>query len=143
MRVRYVPITEKEWSLHIQRGGFVGVPYQRGAGLGSIFRAIFRAILPVARSAGKAVGRKALSAGAAMASDLLDGRSVRETFENRGRRAASDLLREASDGMDEPKQKGRKVQAGGKLGARSIKGGKKPVKRKRKVTKDQLGTIYT
>ncbi len=58
MRVQYTPVSEKQWLDHIQKGaGFKGVPYQRGTGLGSVFRSLFRAILPIAKGAGKAVGK--------------------------------------------------------------------------------------
>ena len=81
MRVRYVPVTEKEWILHFQRGGgFVGLPFQRGAGLGSVFRSLFRAILPVAKSAGKTIGKRALRAGAEIASDLVSGKNLKDSL---------------------------------------------------------------
>lgn len=121
MRVQYVPVTEKEWVLHFQRGsGFSGSAYQRGAGLGSIFRSLFRAILPVAKSAGRAIGKRALKAGAEIATDLINGQSPEQTVKRRGRQAATDLLEKAAIKL-----------RGGKIG--SIKGKKKatPVTRKK------------
>ena len=134
MRVRYVPITEKEWTVHIQRGGFIGVPYQRGTGLGSIFRTLFRAILPIAKTAGKAIGKRALQAGADVATDLISGKKLKDTLKVRGKQATGDLLDKAA-----------KKLKGGKLGRRTIKGSAKPVARKRKqtkkTTKDQIGIL--
>ena len=130
MRVRYVPVTEKEWISHFQRGGgFVGTPYQRGAGLGSIFRSIFRAILPVAKTAGRAIGKRALRAGAEIASDVVAGKNLKKTVKKRTKQATADLLNQAA----------KKLQ-GGRIG--SIKGGKKakPVKRLKKTT-TQLGIV--
>ena len=130
MRVRYVPVTEKQWITHIQHGsGFHGTPYQRGAGLGSLFRSLFRAILPVAKTAGRAIGKRALQAGADIASDLVAGKNIKQTVQQRGKAAAADLLAEASEKLK-----------GGRIGQRTIKGGKKrkPVIRK-KVT--QLGVV--
>lgn len=129
MRVRYVPVTEKEWLLHFQHGaGFRGSPYQRGAGLGSVFRSLFRAILPVAKKAGKAIGRRALQAGADIATDLVSGKNLKQSLEDHGKQATTDLLDRASNSLK-----------GGKLGRRTIKGKRKPVNRKKRVT--QLGTI--
>jgi len=70
----------------LQHGsGFVGLPYQRGAGLGSLFRGLFRAILPVAKSGGKSVGRQALQTGTEIASDVLAGKSLKDAAEERGK----------------------------------------------------------
>lgn len=133
MRIRYVPISEKEWTNHYQHGrGFIGTSYQRGAGLGSIFRTLFRAILPIAKTAGRVVGKRALKAGAEIASDLVSGKNFKESLTRHGRDAGADLLQDASAQL-----KGK--QAGGKLGKRSIKGKKKPVITKNRVT--QIGTI--
>ena len=51
--------------------GYRGTPYQRGAGLGSFFRALFRMAVPLIKSAGKQVGKHALSAGANVMADLV------------------------------------------------------------------------
>ena len=126
MRVRYVPITEKQWLHHIQRGaGFSGTPYQRGAGLGSLFRSLFRAILPIAKTAGKAIGKRALSAGAEIATDLVAGKNFKQSLEQHGKEATSDLLAKAS----------RKLK-GGRLG--TIKGKRRP---KKPSNKTVLGTV--
>ena len=119
MRTRYVPISQKEWEIRFrQRGGFIGHPYQRGAGLGGIFRTIFRAILPMAKTAGKFVGKTMLRSGADAATDLLEGHNLKQVMKRRGRQAAGDLMQEAANKM---------------------KGGKRRKKR-RCVT--QLGTVY-
>jgi hypothetical protein len=119
MRATYVPISQKEWEFRfLQKGGFIGRPYQRGGGLGGIFRALFRAILPIAKTAGKFVGKTMLRSGADVATDLLEGQNAKASFKRRGRQAAGDLMQEAANKM---------------------KGGKRRKKR-RCVT--QLGTVY-
>ena len=55
-------------------------PYQRGGGIGNIFRSLFRMILPTAKSAAATVGKQALSTGAQIASDLVQGRDIKEAF---------------------------------------------------------------
>ena len=53
--------------------GFVGQPYQRGAGIGSFFRSIFRMAAPVLKRAAKAVGKQALKTGASIVADVAKG----------------------------------------------------------------------
>ena len=154
MRVLYIP-SDKIWlnyyaSISNQHGaGFTAAsPYQRGYGLGSLFKHIFRAILPVARSVGKAVGRQALSSGANIASDIVAGKSLKESAETHGRDAASTLLKKAA----------RKIQKGKGLGKRdankkNTEDPAKGIKRKRAKTEtkpkakrikkeDQFGFYY-
>ena len=151
MRVAYVPISDKVWANHYCNqagGGFVGLPYQRGGGLGSFFRGIFRALLPIAKSAGKAVGKQALATGAQIASDVVAGKNVKAAAQLRTRRGASKLLRKAAV----------RLQRGRGLGRRKKAKATKPIKRRRKravkrkkTTKraakrrrltDQLGAYY-
>ena len=71
MRTYYQPESSEFW-IHFladqQYGAgyplFIGSQYQRGAGIGSFFRGIFRAVAPVLKSVGKTVGKEALRAGA-------------------------------------------------------------------------------
>lgn len=86
--------------------GFRGSPYQRGAGLGSFFRSLFRMAVPVLKTVGKKVGQQALASGANIASDLLQGRSVGEALEEHGKAGASKLLRQAGDALGGQKGSG-------------------------------------
>jgi hypothetical protein len=125
--------------------GFVGLPYQRGNGLGSIFGTIFKAVAPLAKSALRTVGKSVLKTGLSVAGDALSGRNVVESMEDHGRSAAANLVRKASKRLTsgpkvvtvatastrKPRRKGRK-QKGRGLGRRkaspqykSIKGSKK------------------
>jgi hypothetical protein len=56
--------------------GFHGTPYQRGAGLGSFFRSLFRMAMPIIKSAAGKVGQQALATGAEIAGDLSRGRPL-------------------------------------------------------------------
>jgi len=150
MRVIYVPGNERLWAQYynsqaLQHGsGFVGQPYQRGAGLGSLFRGLFRAILPVAKSVGKSVGRQALQTGTEIASDVLAGKSIKDSAELRGRVAASKLLKKAGRNIAGKRQKGRGlgIRNRRKKTTRSPATIKGPAKRGRKRAKDQLGFFY-
>lgn len=96
--------------------GFKGTPYQRGAGLGSFFRSLFRMALPLFKSAANTVGRQALATSASMATDVLQGKPALQTLEDRGKEGLSNLMRKASDSLQ--------TQHGRGLGVRpkSIKG---------------------
>ena len=66
---------------------YAGGIYQRGYGIGSIFRGLFRAALPIIKQQGKAiaksVGRKAMKTGVRLASDALRGRDMGESVKIR------------------------------------------------------------
>ena len=101
--------------------GFVGTPYQRGAGLGSIFASLFRAIAPMAKSAAKTVGKRALNAGLNVASDVLSGQNPKEALKMRGKEMGGDLIQDVKSAV---RKRGRRGMKGGRRGA--------PGKRKKK-----------
>ncbi len=120
MRQIYEPLSDSEWlQFYITQAkqtghgipGFEGLPYQRGNGLGSFFRGLFRMILPVAKKVGKAVGREALATGANIASDLLKGQKFEESVKSRGKEGASNLLSKGATHLQQN-------QKGGRLGKR-------------------------
>ncbi len=79
--------------------GFRGTPYQRGAGLGSFFRSLFRMAVPVLRSVGRQVGKHALTAGANIATDFVQGKPLFESAKEHSKRETSQLLQEASKAL--------------------------------------------
>lgn len=90
MRVEYRAPTVDFWDDNFsveQTGGFVGIPYQRGAGLGSIFRGIFRMVTPILKRAAKAAGKQALSVGANVISDVVKGGDITESISKHGKEA--------------------------------------------------------
>jgi len=92
--------------------GFHGLPYQRGGGLGSFFRSLFRVAVPVlkqaAQTTAKRVGRQAVSAIGNIAADVTTGKALKDSLISRGREAASNVLRESADAL----------QSGSGLGSR-------------------------
>jgi hypothetical protein len=72
--------------------GFAGMPYQRGAGLGSVFASLFRAITPMAKSAAKALGKKALNAGLEVAADTLAGQNFKESLKTHAKALGQDVV---------------------------------------------------
>lgn len=164
MRVIYVPGNERQWAHYyhsqaLQHGsGFAAaLPYQRGSGLGSLFKGIFRAILPVAKSVGKNVGRQALQTGTEIAADVLAGKSIKDAAQERGKIGASKLLNKASKNLQpRRKNKKKKQQQGSGLGIRNSSNKKKTTRapttikrgggggkrRRRKRVEDQLGFYF-
>ena len=78
---------------------FVGLPYQRGAGIGSIFRSLLRFLIPIGREAGKAIGRQGLESGVRVMSGVLDGQDLRQSLEHEGRTGLKNLLDKASNNL--------------------------------------------
>ena len=78
---------------------FVGLPYQRGAVIGSIFRSLLRFLIPIGREAGAAIGRQGLESGVRVLSGVLDGRDVRQSLEHEGRAGLKNLLDKASNNL--------------------------------------------
>lgn len=108
---------------------FSGPVFQRGNGLGSIFKSLVRFITPVFRPVGKAIGREALRTGSKIASDLLAGRNLRDTLKSNLREAGSNLLQKASQHIAEP-------QSGS--GLRRKRKRSKPVKKRKRTKRDFL-----
>ena len=107
-RAYWQPMTEQDWKQFYGMGEqtgagmtfFQGSQHQRGSGLGSLFGGLFRAIMPAAKSALKAVGREALRTGIGVATDALAGQNVAQSLETRGKDAASSLLSKAKRKLD-------------------------------------------
>jgi len=140
MRAAYIAPSQDEWEEYYmdqaeQAGaGFIGMPYQRGGGLGSIFRGIFRALLPIAKSAGKSIGRQALATGAQIAADVAGGEGIKAATKRRGREGLSNALETAH----------RKLQDGSGVGKRpknTTSKVKKPTAKRQKV-EDPFGFYY-
>ena len=141
------PMTEQEWKEFYgigQTGAgmtfFQGSQHQRGSGLGALFGGLFRAIMPAAKSALKAVGREALRTGIGVATDALAGQNIAQSLETRGKDAASTLLNKAKRKLDDG-------QTGGGVGTlrdtstvvgKSIHRGAKRGKRQKKKQQDIL-----
>ena len=65
--------------------GFQGTRYQRGAGLGSMFSGLLRAVAPLLKSGAKKIGKTLLKKGMNIASNFLDSpRPVKNYGINRG-----------------------------------------------------------
>ena len=137
VKIRFIPNQRAlDNYYHYQTGGgtdhnfFSGAPYQRGHGLGGIFGRLFRAAVPVFKSAGKSLAREALSTGVGVAGDLLDGGNIKGSLESRlpaaGKRLAVKGVRKLNTMLNShpPKSRKRKRSLSHKTGKRrkNIKG---------------------
>ncbi len=152
VRIVFVPFNDKIWfDYYINQakqsghglGGFQGVPYQRGNGLGSFFGRLFHSILPVAKRIGKSalktIGQEALHMGTNVIGDLSDGTNVKESFKRRGLQATKNLINRAESVA--------KNQSGGRIGKRKAvsKVNPLPIKKQRiqkKKTKKNTDIFY-
>ena len=74
-----------------QNGGnlpaFHGARFQRGYGLGSIFRGLFRWAVPHLKQGAKMIGKKALQTGVNVAQDVLAGENIKTAVKKQGKKA--------------------------------------------------------
>ena len=74
-----------------QKGGnlpaFHGARFQRGYGLGSIFKGLFRWAMPHLQQGAKMLGKKALQTGVQVAQDVLGGENVKTATNKRAKQA--------------------------------------------------------
>lgn len=75
--------------------GFRGASVQRGYGLGSMFRSLFRFAFPLVKSGAKTVGKTALNTGIEIAKDALAGKNLRTAAVERAREAGGQLKQRA------------------------------------------------
>lgn len=84
-----------------QSGGalpvFRGRRYQRGHGLGNVLRGVARTVLPIVLPAMKQVGRQALRSGYGVVRDVMGGRNLKRSLQNRAMDAGKSLLNRAFD----------------------------------------------
>jgi len=115
---------------------FAGPVYQRGHGIGSLFRGLFRFAMPFIKQGAKAVGRQALQTGMQVAGDMLENRPVKESIKARVHEAGSALKTKAANKMTQlltgsGRRRARKRRAPGRVGPP-----RKISKRRRTKTRD-------
>ena len=84
---------------------FHGTRFQRGYGLGNIFKGLIRWIAPILKThalpsiaaGSKEIGREALKTFANVANDTLNGRQLNQSFKERGSEAINSLTKKAED----------------------------------------------
>lgn len=81
--------------------GYRGTPYQRGAGLGSFFKSLFRMAVPVLKNIGRKVGQQALHAGADLLTDVAHGKPVIASAKKQLKSSTAKVLRDVGDDLQE------------------------------------------
>lgn len=74
-------------------------PYQRGYGIGNLFKGLAQLAFPVLTSVGKTVGKQALATGAHVLSDVISGRNAKDAILDHGKTAATKLLKKAATNL--------------------------------------------
>lgn len=72
-----------------------GVHFQKGYGVGSFLKGLFRSALPIFKSGAQAVGKRALATGLDLAKDYADGKDFKTALKSRGLEAANSLTSKA------------------------------------------------
>ena len=88
-----------------------GFGFQRGAGLGDIFKGIWRFLLPVIKSPamkelGQTVGKEAISSGANILNRVVQGEPLKAAALEEGKSAAETLMEKGIEKIRHSKQKG-------------------------------------
>ncbi len=96
MRTNYNSESKDFWKkAYLSQGGNVyysGQAFQRGTGIGSFFRGLFRSIFPIVKSVGKEAAKQALTAGVGVANDYMSGTNVKQSLKKRGRQALGNTM---------------------------------------------------
>lgn len=92
--------------LIVQYGGynvFRGSPYQRGTGIGSVLRHLYRFLLPVGKEIAGAIGQEGLAAGNRVLSKVLEGNDLKHSLVSEGKSGLKNLLEKAANNLDAQK----------------------------------------
>uniref|UniRef100_A0A914HIK0 Uncharacterized protein n=1 Tax=Globodera rostochiensis TaxID=31243 RepID=A0A914HIK0_GLORO len=95
--------------LLLQFGGynvFRGIPYQRGGGVGSVFRSLMRYLLPIGKQIGAAIGRQGLESGNRALTNVLEGKDIKESLITESKSGLANLLEKAASNLNAQKGQG-------------------------------------
>jgi len=118
-----------------QRGYGVITRRQRGDGLGRVIRRVWNILLPLLKTAGKAVGQEGIATAGRMFSNIAEGQPAKETVVNESYTGMKNLLDRAKESVNETlgaKAKENLVQSGSGMRKR---------KRKRRVIRKNNSLI--
>ncbi|GFW23025.1 uncharacterized protein F54H12.2 [Trichonephila clavipes] len=76
---------------------YKGIHFQKGYGIGGIFRRLFRAALPFLVKGGKSIEKEVLMTGSRVASNVLSGENFKEAVKTRSRESGKKLAQKAID----------------------------------------------
>ncbi|GFX44264.1 uncharacterized protein F54H12.2 [Trichonephila clavipes] len=76
---------------------YKGINFQKGYGIGGIFRRLFREAFPFLVKGGKTIGKEVLMTGSRVASDVLSGENFKEAVKTRSKESGKKLAQKAID----------------------------------------------
>lgn len=83
---------------------FIGMPYQRGMGIGSIFKSLYRflqpygkSLLPLATNVGSAVKQEGLATAGRLINNVLGGENLSNALKRETRKGVGNLVSKAHD----------------------------------------------
>ncbi|KAL3080605.1 hypothetical protein niasHT_034791 [Heterodera trifolii] len=85
---------------------FHGQPYQRGNGIGAVFRSLMRYLVPIGKEIGAAIGRQGLESGNRVLSNVLEGKDLKESLISESKVGLKNLLEKAANNVQTQKGKG-------------------------------------
>ena len=87
---------------------FAGARYQRGHGLGGIFRGLFRAATPMLKRGAIALGKQIIRSGGRVARDVAAGKNLKQALRHRSRQGLGEIIdRAVTNRMQPPKHRKR------------------------------------
>jgi hypothetical protein len=112
MHVDFDPL-QVDWSAFssecVQFGGYNiyrGLPYQRGAGVGAVFRSLMRYLLPIGKQIGSAIGRQGMESGNRVLTNVLEGKDLKESLVSESKVGLKNLLEKAANNINTQKGQG-------------------------------------
>jgi hypothetical protein len=106
----------KDHFLRQQHGGNIaryrGARFQRGYGIGGVFKSLARYASPLFQQGAKVVGKRALQAATKVGQDVLQGKNVRESANTHGREIVKDFAEQGANTLLHQTGRGRKRRQG-------------------------------
>ena len=100
MRVKYCCDAKAYENYYLSQVGhgmpyFAGAGVQQGYGLGNLFSSIAKSVLPLVKKGAKTLGKQVLQSGVDFASDVLQGKNVKQAAIDQAKAAGTNLLQAA------------------------------------------------
>ena len=106
MRKQYVDdgLYDNYYIGQVGSGGaaFAGARYQRGHGLGGIFRGLFRAATPLFKRGAMALGKQIIRSGGRVAKDVAAGNNFKQALRHRGKQGLGEMIDRAVTNRIQP-----------------------------------------
>ena len=112
MRKQYVDdgLYDNYYLGQVGSGGaaFAGARYQRGHGLGGIFRGLFRAATPLLKKGAMALGKQIIRSGSRVVKDVAAGKNFKQALRRRGKQGLGEMIESAVVPKHKPIKRKRK-----------------------------------